>query len=290
MTDADQTLNGTWKVILPAITAGWGYSLSATCLGCSIATSSNLSDIGFGDVFLCSGQSNMECPLLTTTARFETYAKTAAGDYDHIRLFQMGLRYEGGKTTSSWILPPVCDEIDCPTNSEASQGYALRTWTLPRGGTYGDDDGGSARGFFDRFSAVCWYFGKAMSDQKLTMAAAAAAAGTNTNINSDPVPIGLIASTIGGTTIQEWMPPSATGNDTCTENNCGWVEQLDPGNVKNTQPSTSPQCFNDTIADIYSCPSGVCSTLFHSMIAPFVNVTIAAAIWCKLGGKRERSD
>ena len=67
------------------------------------------------------------------------------------------------------------------------------------------------------------------------------------------------------------MPPTANGNDTCTENNCGWVEQGKPPNPKT--------CENATLANVWSCPSGVCSTLFHSLIAPFANMTIAAAIF-----------
>ncbi len=220
----------------------------------------------------------MECPVLTTTARFETYNKSAQGLYDHIRLFQMGLRYEGIKTTSTWILPAVCHARKgqtCPNGTEVPGGYNFRAWMLPRSNhSVGDDDSQQNTPHFpDRFSAVCWYFGKALAD-----AAAAAASPSD-----PPVPIGLIASTIGGTTIQQWMPPSATGNDTCTENNCGWVEQQespsDPPAAQHPQPSTLPQCFNHSQANVYSCPSGTCSTLWHSMIAPFVNMSIGGAVW-----------
>ena len=38
---------------------------------------------------------------------------------------------------------------------------------------------------------------------------------------ADPVPIGLIASSVGGTTIQQWLPPWANNNATCSDNNCG---------------------------------------------------------------------
>ena len=60
---ADITRNGTWKVVLPAQVPGFGYTIQATCFGCLNATSSpaTLVDVGFGDVFLCSGQSNSEC-------------------------------------------------------------------------------------------------------------------------------------------------------------------------------------------------------------------------------------
>lgn len=184
-------------------------------------------------------------------------------------MYQVGYRYVGPKSTPSWILPALCNPTrtnSCPSNTEQRStvgGYAYRSWLLPSSNlSQSDDDSGADAGHFpDRFSAVCWYFGKSLSDK-----AAASRGG-----GGAPVPIGLIASTIGGTTIQEWMPPTATTNDTCTENNCGWVEQ-----GKQPKPQT---CENATLANVWSCPSGVCSTLFHSLIAPFVNMSLAGAIW-----------
>ena len=44
-----------WKVYLNAIEAGGPYNITAASSGCQIA----LSDVLFGDVWFCSGQSNM---------------------------------------------------------------------------------------------------------------------------------------------------------------------------------------------------------------------------------------
>jgi len=54
----DATLSGTWKVLLPPRPAGFGYTVTAACAGCANATSApaTLLDVGFGDVYLCSGQ------------------------------------------------------------------------------------------------------------------------------------------------------------------------------------------------------------------------------------------
>jgi hypothetical protein len=202
--------------------------------------------------------------VLVTLDRFEYYNRSAAGVYDHVRLFQTGWRAMGPRNSSSWILPPLCSSAHCTNNSEPENpngGYAFRNWILPTGNAHVDDDGGHDFGFPDRFSAVCWYFGASLADSRA-------------NTTSASVPIGLIASTIGGTTIQEWLPPGATDNATCSDNNCGFVEQLAPGKGQ-------PNCSESS--DVWSCPSGVCSTLWHTMIAPFVNVTIAGVVWYQGG-------
>lgn len=211
-----------------------------------------------------------ECPILTTLSRFEVYNRTAAGLYDHIRLFQTGWRYLGPRNSSSWILPAVCEpsrSSPCPNNTEPNSGIspAYRQWIMPRGNARMNDDA-DTDGFPNRFNGVCWYFGQSLADARAADPLAAA----------NPIPIGLIASSVGGTDIQHWLPPWATGNATCADNNCGWVEQLAPGAV---QPSTTPSCTNASEATVYSCRSGTCSTLWHSMIAPYVNVTIASALW-----------
>lgn len=156
----DMTLHGTWKVLLPARPAGFGYTVVAACAGCANATAApaNITDVGFGDIVLCSGQSNMECPMLTTLGREEYYNRSGNGEFDHIRLFQTGYRYLGPRNTSSWILPALCQPSrthTCPNNTETDGGgYPFRSWILPRG--QGSAPGNDA-GFPERFSAVCFY-------------------------------------------------------------------------------------------------------------------------------------
>jgi hypothetical protein len=251
----DPALHGTWKVLLPARPAGLGYSIAASCSGCPNATASTLTDVGFGETWLCSGQSNMEDPVLTTVSRNESYAAVATGKYDHIRLYQTGWRM--GRKSPTWIMPQEPDD---------SQGYPQQTWQVPRG--CGDHrPGAGPTCSLQRFSAMCWYFGKNLADKMAEEA----------ELGEPAVPIGLIHSSIGGTTIQQWMPPSTVGNTTCTENNCGHMEQLDPR--KPTQPSTEAKCTNASQVSVWSCPCGTCSDLWHGMIGPWVNVTISGAIW-----------
>jgi sialate O-acetylesterase len=256
VTSDDPALHGTWKVLLPARPAGLGYSIEAACRGCVNGTAATLTDIGFGDTWLCSGQSNMEDPVLTTVSRNESYAAVATGKYDHIRLYQTGWRM--GRKRPTWIMPQAPDD---------SQGYPQQSWQVPRG-CADHLPGPGATCSLQRFSAMCWYFGKNLADQ---MAKEAELTG------EAPIPIGLIHSSIGGTTIQQWMPPSTVGNATCTENNCDYVEQLAPRTP--IQPRTEAKCTNASQRSVWSCPSGTCSDLWHGMIAPWVNVTISGAIW-----------
>lgn len=52
---ADPTINGTWRTLLPARPPGFGYTIEASCPSCPNATSAIITDVGFGDVYLCSG-------------------------------------------------------------------------------------------------------------------------------------------------------------------------------------------------------------------------------------------
>jgi sialate O-acetylesterase len=85
---SDTAIHGTWKTLLPPRPAGLGYTIEARCDTCVNQTAATLVDVAMGDVWLCSGQSNMEDPVLTTVSRNVSYDAVANGGYDHIRLFQ----------------------------------------------------------------------------------------------------------------------------------------------------------------------------------------------------------
>ena len=56
--------DGTWRINLPAVPAGVGHVLTVASGG---QTAAAVSDIAAGDVFLCSGQSNMEFEVRKVT-------------------------------------------------------------------------------------------------------------------------------------------------------------------------------------------------------------------------------
>lgn len=131
-------VGGSWKVLLPPQSAGTGYTVTATCTGCTNSSAvASASDVAFGDVWMCSGQSNMEVTLRNTFSRNESYAEADAGKYNNIRLFQTWWR---ANKQPEYILPHFK-----PSNVQ-SQAAAVN-WTAPTSKT------------LPTFSAACWYEG-----------------------------------------------------------------------------------------------------------------------------------
>merc|ERR1719195_1063467 len=63
---------GKWKALLKPEEKGGNYTITATChSGCS--GSANITDVTFGDVWYCAGQSNMWLPMMYTYHRNESY-------------------------------------------------------------------------------------------------------------------------------------------------------------------------------------------------------------------------
>ena len=75
---------GNWKVILPALKAGGPYTM--------IINDIELKDILVGDVWVCSGQSNMELPVSRVTDRFRDEI-SADSDYPIVRYIKTPLLY-----------------------------------------------------------------------------------------------------------------------------------------------------------------------------------------------------
>ncbi len=78
-------LDGRWKATLPALKAGGPYTLTAASGGASEIAN----DILVGDVWLCSGQSNMELQVKRT---LNSRAEIADANNDRIRMLKVGLK------------------------------------------------------------------------------------------------------------------------------------------------------------------------------------------------------
>ena len=82
--------NGTWRQRLPSTPGGGPHTIVATA---SSGATQALTDVQFGDVFLCGGQSNMEFAMPSVT---NATAEIAAADsYNRIRLFTVGTATQG---------------------------------------------------------------------------------------------------------------------------------------------------------------------------------------------------
>ena len=121
-----------------------------------------LHDVLFGDVWVCSGQSNMQ---FTVNMMFNASEEIAnAGNFPKIRLFTAALVPSAS---------PVEELLGITLNWSVASPQAV---------------GGPS---WNYMSAVCWLYGR-MIHQKL-----------------NGRPIGLIATSWGGTAVELWMPPKA---------------------------------------------------------------------------------
>lgn len=135
--------SGKWSTNLTALPAGGPHTLTVTGDGGSVT----VNDVLVGEVWLCSGQSNMAM----TVNRSKDFAKeSAAAKYPQIRMF---------KVTSGHSMEP--------------QDTCAGSWTVCAPDTVAG------------FSATAYFFGRRLHQ----------------DLN---VPIGLINSSVGGTSVESW--------------------------------------------------------------------------------------
>jgi len=92
---------GEWRISLPAMPAGGPYDMTLAA-----SNQLKLSDILVGDVWLCSGQSNMELPMSRVRDKYPEEVATA--NNPRIRQFNVPLRYaftgpKADVTGGSWV-------------------------------------------------------------------------------------------------------------------------------------------------------------------------------------------
>ncbi|XP_042656554.1 LOW QUALITY PROTEIN: sialate O-acetylesterase [Tyto alba] len=119
--------SGTWTTVLDPMDQGGPYALAAR-QGSENVT---LRDVYFGDVWLCSGQSNMAMTVLQITNA--SWELTAAARYPYVRLF-------AAAPARSDVELQDLEQIDLP-------------WSIPTAENLG-------HGNFSYFSAVCWLLGR----------------------------------------------------------------------------------------------------------------------------------
>ncbi|MBN3300473.1 SIAE acetylesterase, partial [Amia calva] len=126
-----------WRVTLDPMKPGGPYLLRAVQQSAEGVQVRNLTDVLFGDVWLCGGQSNMEMTLLQVMNASEELSDLTK--YPTVRVFTAALEMSDMELTD---LPRV--EL---------------VWTLPSAGVLGG-------GNFTHFSAVCWLFGRYLYESR----------------------------------------------------------------------------------------------------------------------------
>ncbi|PRP89746.1 hypothetical protein PROFUN_00088 [Planoprotostelium fungivorum] len=172
--------DGSWEILLPATPAGGPYNIAI--MANNPVISHELEDVLFGDVYICSGQSNMAMSVQGVFNATEEIQK--ANNYPNIRVFNAALRT--ANTEQSELL----------NVSEA--------WAVASATTIG-------QGLWEYFSATCWFFGKNTYDATQVFCVVLI------DLNRNEVPLGLVASTWGGTYIQAWIPANHSDLSNCSD-------------------------------------------------------------------------
>lgn len=204
-------LYATWKAFLSPTSPGGNYSISVSCEECVNSTmKSTLYNVTFGDIWFCSGQSNMQLPMHFDTSRNVTYNKILKeGKYGNIRMYTVAQNNQpdgGYQGTDLDIIPP-------PPERQPWGDFAGGGWLFPDVGTYGNESCRLGLGdsdctdtlhcctrapqpnddwiynSVDQFSAACWHFAEHLTDIMELK-------------NESIIPIGLISSAWGGTMVR----------------------------------------------------------------------------------------
>lgn len=126
---------GLWQACLaPQQGSAGTFTVTATCTGCSNKTAAVLDEVVFGDVYYCSGQSNMALPLMHTLSRNISRDLILAGSYSNIRIHGM-----------------------------AGNMNPHQPWATLKAALSGAAD--SDTSMFAGFSSTCYYFGESLTDE-----------------------------------------------------------------------------------------------------------------------------
>jgi sialate O-acetylesterase len=238
---ATAAVDGAWQVTL-SVEAQLTSVLEVRTASASIV----LQDVAWGDVFLCSGQSNMEYPMADA---FNGTAEREAANYPTLRMLNLADR--------PWPVPAGKNGTasDCPSKAPYVWAASKPSTITPRSGSQLGD---GPTDFSDKYpAAVCWY-----SARELVKA-------------DQGVPIGIICASKSGSAIESWMPEAAMRDGTPAayggNGTCGGAVAL-PGRQSAQHPAANGS----------SCPRGglrKSGNYYRGMIAPLTKMRISAIWW-----------
>lgn len=236
--------NSRWRVSLPAQPASvHPVTISATLGG---SNGIQLNDVLFGDVFVCSGQSNMAFSVTVPTNDEAAEAKIAAayatdpGASPHGRYVTSDAAIKDSVNYPNLRFLVVGNKHDCPTPIEdfypspGNSNPALKlahSWQKPTPASIGggkDVMGGNGNG---EMSATCYYWGLEMH-------------------TTQGVPVGLIHTSYGGSAVEDWISADTLGDG-------------------KTGPCPGPIVHS----------MGLPSQQWNGQLRPLLNTTIKGTIW-----------
>lgn len=207
-----------WRVRLPARSAGGPYNMQIT----SKSENITLNDVYFGDVYFCSGQSNMAFLMSN-----ELYNREEKEAFPLIRQFF------------------VYRKTDIIPQKDVSKAEWLVT----------------ERANFRQLSAVAYYFAKSIHEQ-------------------EGIPIGIIHSSWGASTIETFMSPASLMDFPETKEQ---VQKITPEFVANTRKANerllqeNPNIKNPK--GFVNIDNRYPTMVYNSMVAPFFSYPIKGVVW-----------
>jgi sialate O-acetylesterase len=201
--------------------------------------------VTFGDVYVCSGQSNMALEAFYTFSADQLKEEILAGKYAKLKLFEyggMGYNCSLASWTPTWVTAK--NSISDGKDDGSFKWYgAAEAASVP----YAQRAEGMMSAL-QHFSATCLYFGVELLDA----------------LGPDAPPIGLIQTAVGGSTIEAWMSNETLGR-------CSNEFNFSYGN-----PSKGTGIRSGVSKDQH-----IPGTLHYGYLAPFANTSVSGFLWCE---------
>lgn len=231
--------DGQWKATLPPLKAGGPHTLTAT----GRQGAQRVEDVLVGDVWLCSGQSNM---LFSVRSALNADAEIAAAQYPTIRLLNL------------WPKP----RVDAP----AADFHTNPVWQpcSPQ----------SVRGF----SAVGYFFGRALHKKLDVPIGMVEAAVGGTPIESWTSRAKLAEDPATARVLARWeaaRPSIASKEEEYGQRLAAWQREAREAAAKGQSLPPRPQ------AEPFAVPERRPAALFNVLIHPLAPMAMRGVIWCQ---------
>lgn len=236
-------VDGRWSLLLPPQPAGPVFG-TGTLVLLSQGSNVTLTDVHMGEVWLCTGQSNMGLPL----------GGIGAGSNGHGRLVSWSGLVSWGEQelnlTSQYPFVRVTTQAVPIQNLSCSSYHARQRCTrdTPMEDAQASKWRVPSRANMYGFSAVCWMYGRRLADHLR-------------DEESKVVAVGLVQIAVGGTAVELWSSRSALSK--CDQNRSRYMAPCQ-------DPNRSTMFHETTYTN---------STLYNSMLHPWTPLAARGAIW-----------